>query len=85
MQLEETIQLLKLDENQVANVRTILEYSNAQRIALVTDRQNGPGRIEGMRAVNDSTVARLTTVLTAEQLEVYKKILNDQRRGRRRR
>ncbi len=90
-QLEETMQLLQLDENQIAAVRSVLDAGNDEMLALIREfinaageRQRGRPRTERMRAVGDSTKARLTPLLSEAQMERYEAILADRRRWRRR-
>lgn len=88
-QTDTLIQKLSLKDDQKAPVRAILEEHNTKRMDLFTKaRESGSFQDmrESMATLNEETEAKLAKVLTAEQMETYRKVqeeLAEQRRQRR--
>ena len=89
-QTDTLLNKLNLTAEQQDPVRDILEASNAKRLELRNAaRESGSfaGLREDMAALNEETATKLGAVLTEEQMEIYKKYMEEQRsrRGGRRR
>lgn len=83
-QMDTLIKQLELTAEQEEPVRAVLGELVRGRLQM---RQGGAQRgsmRERMRALNDSTTARLQKLLTEEQLDRYKELSTNNRRGRRR-
>ena len=82
--MDTLINQLDLTPEQEEPVRAVLAELVHERLHL---RQGGGRRAavrERMQALNDSTTARLEELLTEQQLDRYKEISANNRRGRRR-
>lgn len=87
-QMEVLKERLKLDADQEAKVRAILE-ENAEKMAALREKMPAPGSgerpprevMEQMREIRASTHDKLAKVLNEDQMKEYRKI--EQERGRR--
>ncbi len=85
---KELFQVLELTAEQQPRVESILDDSNEKRVAMMADarKSGGPGAMrEKMGELNAETEARLSEVLTDEQMSSYKKYVEETRSKRPRR
>jgi len=84
----ELIEQLELSDDQTPKVDEILATALDARIEMMEEMSGGGSRPEGMRekmtAITAETLEKMTEVLTDDQLEAYKKILEDRPQRRRR-
>lgn len=82
--MDTLINQLELTAEQEEPVRAVLAELVQGRLQLRQDGARRGSMREHMQALNDSTMARLGELLTEEQLDRYKELSANDRRGRRR-
>ena len=82
--MDTLIKQLELTAEQEEPVRAVLAELVRGRLQLRQGGAQQGSMRERMQALNDSTTARLETLLTEEQLDRYKELSANNRRGRRR-